>query len=91
VRTPAIGPGLLSGYPNSAILSVTGIRQSESAQRAKAPISCVEDGLTSKTLRTTGMVWSAIADWTLQDIFAFLADRKQALHEAYPVQQTLGG
>lgn len=70
-------------WPGKAIVSVTGIRREESSERAKAPISQVQPKLASKTRRTSGVNWNAIADWTIGDVWGCLAANGFERHEAY--------
>jgi 3'-phosphoadenosine 5'-phosphosulfate sulfotransferase (PAPS reductase)/FAD synthetase len=72
-------------FEGRAILNVTGIRRDESNERSKAPISQVQPKLASKSRRTSGLAWNAIANWGLADVFAYLEEQRFPLHEAYTV------
>ncbi|BDI33368.1 hypothetical protein CCAX7_54190 [Capsulimonas corticalis] len=83
LKTDVICRELVRRFPGETILSVSGIRAEESAQRAKAPISKAQEKLTSKTQDTRGLDWHPILSWTKADIFAYLRSKGFDLHEAY--------
>lgn len=83
LKTAIICRELVRRFPGQTIVSVSGIRREESANRAKAPITKAQAKLSSKTRRTSGLDWHPIIEWSEDDVYAFLADRGFALHEAY--------
>lgn len=74
---------LVARFPGQTIVSVAGVRRSESDGRSTAATAKAKQKLTSKTHRTTGIDWNPIAHWDEADVFAFCADRGFDLHEGY--------
>jgi 3'-phosphoadenosine 5'-phosphosulfate sulfotransferase (PAPS reductase)/FAD synthetase len=72
-------------FEGQQILSVTGVRRDESEDRKNTPICKPQKKLTSKTRKTSGYTWNAIADWTLADVLAIPAEQRFPLHEAYTI------
>lgn|SRR3990167_1904831 len=70
-------------YPGTTILSASGIRRAESGARSKAPTFKPNPRLKSAKHHTIGLDWNPIAAWSTPDVFAYLAARGFALHEAY--------
>jgi 3'-phosphoadenosine 5'-phosphosulfate sulfotransferase (PAPS reductase)/FAD synthetase len=70
-------------FPGTTILSASGIRRAESANRAKAPTFKPNPRLKSAKHHTIGLDWNPIAHWSTPDVYAFLAARGFRLHEAY--------
>jgi len=83
LKTAVICSALIKRFPGEMIVSACGIRRAESRNRAKAPIAKVQPKLASKKHRTTGLDWSPIIEWSHAEVFASLAARGFALHEAY--------
>lgn len=81
LKNSVIFAALKKRYPDQDIVSVTGIRREESAQRRKAAISKEETKLKRK--RCTGVSWNAIIEWELADVLASIAQAGLRLHEAY--------
>lgn len=88
LKSQVIASYLVKRFPNSVILSVSGVRASESAQRAKAPVSKVQKRLTSAKHNTWGFDWNAILHASTRDVYASLARRGFELHEAYRIFNT---
>jgi len=85
LKTAVICRDLVKRFPGQTILSVTGIRREESSNRAKSPVSSVQNKLTSKTQNTCGFDWHSILGWSKASVFAYLAEKRFQLHEAYTV------
>jgi 3'-phosphoadenosine 5'-phosphosulfate sulfotransferase (PAPS reductase)/FAD synthetase len=85
LKTAVIASALSKRFPDRPILSVTGIRRAESASRAKMPVLQVQPKLTKKG--RPGYNWNPIIDWATDEVFAFLEERNEQLHEAYRVYQ----
>lgn len=83
LKTAIICRALTLRFPGQTILSVSGIRRQESSGRKNAPIAKPQPKLTSGKHGTTGLDWHPIADWTLDEVFAYLRAREFPLHEAY--------
>lgn len=83
LKSAVICRELVRRFPGQQIISVSGIRREESPKRAKAPVSAVQNRLTSRTHGTNGYDWHPIIDWSLQDVFGYLETQQFPLHEAY--------
>ena len=83
LKTDIICSELKRRFPGQEILSVTGIRHAESAQRAKMPCMQVQPKLTTKTKGTAGWNWNPIIEWPTEDVYSYLAEKQEPLHEAY--------
>ncbi len=81
LKTAIICSELSKRYKGLDILSVTGVRHAESAARAKMPVLQVQPLLTKKS--SVGYNWNAIIDWPTADVFSYLSDVGEPLHEAY--------
>jgi 3'-phosphoadenosine 5'-phosphosulfate sulfotransferase (PAPS reductase)/FAD synthetase len=81
LKTDIICADLKKRFPGQQILSVTGIRHAESAQRAKMPCMQAQPKLTKKGVN--GYNWNAIIEWPTADVFTYLAEKEEPLHEAY--------
>ena len=88
LKTAVICRELVRRFPGRTIVSASGIRRDESAKRKKAPIAKEQAKLTSITHKTRGYDWNPIIEWSTPDVFAFLAARGFALHEAYTTYKT---
>lgn len=76
-------PALIKRYPGRTIVSVTGIRGQESANRARAPILARQEGLVSATGGTRGYDYHPVRDYTIDDVLDGLVYFGLPLHEAY--------
>jgi 3'-phosphoadenosine 5'-phosphosulfate sulfotransferase (PAPS reductase)/FAD synthetase len=85
LKTAVICRELIRRFPGQRIVSVSGIRREESANRRKAPIAKEQPKLTSRTHQTSGIDLNAIIEWSIGDVFAFLRERDFRLHEGYTV------
>ncbi len=83
LKVAVISQNLIKRFPGQRIISISGIRREESANRAKAPISAPQVKLTSKRNNTSGLDWHPILDWTIEEVFACLHQHNVRLHEAY--------
>lgn len=84
LKTAIISRELIRRFPDKTILSVTGIRREESANRAKMPVAKVENRLTSVAHMTSGLAWNPIIDWTLADeVWPIHQQQQLPIHEAY--------
>ena len=83
LKVDPICAALVKKYPNSRILSVSGIRRDESRKRAKAPVMKQQPKLTSRKWKTEGYTWNALLEWKLEEVFSYLKSRDFELHEAY--------
>ncbi len=85
LKTDIICRALSKRFPGQQIVSVTGIRRQESKDRANAPISKIENKLTNKTRKTSGLTWNAIANWTIDEVWELHDRHGIPRHEAYTV------
>lgn len=83
LKTAVIARALIKRFPDSTIISASGVRRDESPGRRTKPISKAQPKLTSKRHLTSGIDWNPIAEWTGRDVFTFLKARDFELHEAY--------
>ncbi|GFO67907.1 hypothetical protein GMLC_14860 [Geomonas limicola] len=83
LKTDIICAELKRRYPGQEILSVTGIRHAESAQRAKMPCMQAQPKLLAKTKGTAGWNWNPIIEWPTEDVYDYLTRKNEPLHEAY--------
>lgn len=83
LKTAVICRELVRRFPGQTIISACGIRRDESPKRKLAPVAKHQAKLTSRPRKTSGIDWHPVIDWTLADVFAYLADQQFALHEAY--------
>jgi 3'-phosphoadenosine 5'-phosphosulfate sulfotransferase (PAPS reductase)/FAD synthetase len=83
LKTAVICRDLVRRFPGHTIVSCAGVRRDESDGRANAPVSKPQNKLTSKKYQTSGIDWNPLVEWTLNDVYAFLAARDFALHEGY--------
>jgi 3'-phosphoadenosine 5'-phosphosulfate sulfotransferase (PAPS reductase)/FAD synthetase len=74
---------LVARYPGHTILSVTGVRASESSTREKMPPYAVQDKLCRVKAKTTGYSWRPLLRWREEDVWALLRTSSAPLHEAY--------
>lgn len=85
LKRDVICADLVRRFPNSHILSVSGIRRDESPRRAKSSILKPQPKMTSKKWGTLGFDWNALLEWKLADVFTYLEQKDFSLHEAYKV------
>jgi hypothetical protein len=85
LKTAIICRDLARRFPGQAILSVTGLRREESAQRARLAITAPQPKLTSVTYATSGLDWRPLLDWTRVDVPACHQVYDFPLHDAYTV------
>jgi 3'-phosphoadenosine 5'-phosphosulfate sulfotransferase (PAPS reductase)/FAD synthetase len=83
LKTAVICRELIRRFPGQQILSVSGIRREESANRAKAPVVKQQPKLSSVTHKTYGFDWHPIIDWKLEDVLVIAKENHFAQHEAY--------
>lgn len=83
LKTAVICSHLKKLFPNQSILSVTGIRHAESRARSKMSCSQVQPKLSKKGV--TGINWNPIIEWPTEDVYSFLDERNEPLHEAYTI------
>lgn len=81
LKTDIICAELKRRYPGQQIVSVTGIRHDESANRAKMPCMQIQPKLTKKEV--TGYNWNAIIEWKTPEVYQYLEEVDEPLHEAY--------
>ncbi len=81
MKAQILSSALKARYPHLPIVSVTGIRRQESSARSKMPVSMADPRLTRKG--RPGATWNPIIDWTLDQVFGYVATSGLALHEAY--------
>lgn len=81
LKSKVIAAGLRKRFPAAEILSVTGIRREESANRAKMPVDAPNSDLARK--HATGITWNAIIEWGIGSVLQEIADAGLELHEAY--------
>lgn len=80
LKVDQIARALRARWPGQHIINVTGIRASESNERAKAPLWKPQPKL-KDAKGTTGSDWHPIHKWSLQDVLNI--GERFALHEAY--------
>ncbi|MCZ2079321.1 MAG: phosphoadenosine phosphosulfate reductase family protein [Bryobacterales bacterium] len=85
LKTAVICRELVRRYPDTSIISVSGVRREESSSRAKAAIADVQAKLCSVRARTDGIDWRPILNWSKSEVLRYLCTRQFALHEAYTV------
>jgi 3'-phosphoadenosine 5'-phosphosulfate sulfotransferase (PAPS reductase)/FAD synthetase len=83
LKTGVICRALAARFPGRTIVSASGIRREESADRSKAEISKDEPDLKKVRLATSGVTWNPLLDWTETDVRAYCDSRDFALHEGY--------
>lgn len=83
MKTDIICRELRKRFPGQRIISVSGIRRSESHNRANAPITKEQPKLKSNKYKTSGLDLNAICTWSLADVFAYADEVGFELHEAY--------
>lgn len=81
LKTAIVCSALRRRFPDSPILSVTGVRAEESASRAKMPVIAPQPKLARRGV--LGWNWNPILHWRTSDVFRYLECRQVELHEAY--------
>ncbi|MES2027101.1 MAG: phosphoadenosine phosphosulfate reductase family protein [Pseudomonadota bacterium] len=81
LKSAIIASALRKRFPDETIVSVTGIRREESANRAKMDVCGIDARLTRR--HAVGLFWNAIIDWHIEQVFQTIIDTGLALHEAY--------
>ncbi len=83
LKTQIICAELTRRFPGQLILSVTGVRHDESSARARMAIASAQSKLSSRGC--TGLNWNPIITWPTSDVFKYLDEQNEPLHEAYTV------
>ena len=88
LKSAPIAAELVRRFPGQKIISACGIRREEGngremSARTNAATSKVNNRLTNKRHKTSGVDWNPIAAWSTQDVFAICAARGFAMHEGY--------
>lgn len=83
LKTAVICSYIKKRFPNEPVLSVTGIRHAESTNRSKMPCMQVQPKLSKKGV--TGYNWNPIIEWPTEDVYSYLEEKNEPLHEAYRV------
>ncbi|KZC32634.1 MULTISPECIES: phosphoadenosine phosphosulfate reductase domain-containing protein [unclassified Rhodanobacter] len=83
MKTDVIARELRRRFPTGPIVSVDGVRAQESSARARKPVTSPAAKLTRKG--HVGVNWHAIFPWSIDDVFAEIADAGLKPHEAYRV------
>ena len=81
LKTQIICAELTRRFPGQKILSVTGIRHDESSARSKMPVASKQEKLSSR--KCSGLNWNPIITWTTPEVFSYLDEQNEPLHEAY--------
>lgn len=85
-KAAPIASALRKRFPDMPILNVTGIRHQESPGRSKMPVSGCDARLArikKDGVDRRGIVWNAIIEWPIDEVFAYIAESGLGLHEAY--------
>lgn len=83
LKTDLICRALTKRFPGQKILSATGVRADESANRAKMPIAAPQSKLSARGCQ--GLNWNPIIHWPTPSVFDYIALKQERLHEAYTV------
>ncbi|WP_281822478.1 phosphoadenosine phosphosulfate reductase family protein [Sphingobium sp. BS19] len=85
LKVQVIGPDLARRFRGQTIVSVIGLRRSESLGRRNTPISRIDDRFAkSGNAAGTRMInWHPLVDWSDEQVFAAHARHGLPLHEAY--------
>lgn len=81
MKTQLICAELTRRYPGRQILSATGVRRQESTARSVMPVAHPQPKLSSRG--ANGWNWNPIMEWSAEEVFAYLAEKGETLHEAY--------
>ena len=82
LKTAVICSELARRFPGKKILSAIGVRRDESSARAKMPILSPQPKLSRKT-GTAGWNWNPIIEWSTEEVYRYLTETNEPLHEAY--------
>jgi len=86
LKTAIICRELVRRFPSQTIISASGIRRDESSKRKLAPIVKRQSKLTGGArgaVKSSGVDWHPIIEWSTADVLAYLEHRGVALAEAY--------
>jgi 3'-phosphoadenosine 5'-phosphosulfate sulfotransferase (PAPS reductase)/FAD synthetase len=81
LKAAVISSALRRRFPQGPILSVTGVRRDESAQRRRMPVAKASTRLARRA--SVGWDWNPIIEWSREDVFAVIAAAGLTLHPAY--------
>ncbi len=82
-KVTPISQELVRRFPNSTILSGSGIRHDESQQRKNAPVFKAQSKLWRVKANTRGYDWHPLIEWTKRDVFRYHQVMHLPLHPAY--------
>lgn len=85
MKVAPITQELVRLFPQSTILSASGIRHDESEQRKNAPIYKFQKKLLRVRAETTGYDWHPLVEWSKADVFRYHHTHHIPLHMAYGV------
>lgn len=83
LKTSVICQKLTELFPGQTIISVTGVRRSESKARSKTPVHQVQQKLIRKKIATSGIDWNPLVNWSTGQIWALHRQQNLPIHEAY--------
>jgi 3'-phosphoadenosine 5'-phosphosulfate sulfotransferase (PAPS reductase)/FAD synthetase len=83
LKTHVIAAELRRRFPGQTVLSVVGLRRDESRSRAMTPISRPHDATARTTSAPRLINWHPIAAWSEAQVYAWHAEQRVPLHEAY--------
>ena len=83
LKTHVITAELRRRFPGKTVLSVVGLRRDESRSRAMTPISRPHDAAARSTSAPRLINWNPIAPWSEAQVYAWHAEQRVPLHEAY--------
>ncbi|MDE1915918.1 MAG: phosphoadenosine phosphosulfate reductase family protein [Sphingomonadales bacterium] len=85
LKAQVIGPELARRYRGETIVSVIGLRRSESTARHNTPISRLDDRFAKpgNAAKTRMISWHPLVNWSTDDVFACHDRHDLPLHEAY--------
>ena len=85
LKSAIIARYLTNRFRGQPIISVTGIRRQESANRAKKPVSVANKLLTNNTRQTSGIDWNPVIEFKEDDVWATHHHQQLPIHPAYSV------
>jgi len=83
LKTAIICQRLTELFPNQVIISVTGVRRSESKDRQRTPVQQSQPALLRKKKNTGGITWNPLVDWTLAQVWDAHKVGDLPIHQAY--------
>ena len=83
LKTHVITAELRRRFPGQTVLSVVGLRRDESPSRAMTPISRPLDTAARSRSAPRLINWHPIAAWSEAQVYAWHAEQRVPLHEAY--------